>query len=59
VAEEFRSFSEPGQKISAEPTTSTASNESETHRTPNIRTEFPMLKVGNAKCSDPGGTLAN
>jgi hypothetical protein len=28
VAEKVRSFSEPGQKISAEPTTSTASTES-------------------------------
>jgi hypothetical protein len=28
VTEKFRSFSEPGQKISAEPTTSTASTES-------------------------------
>jgi hypothetical protein len=24
------------------------------HRTPNIRTDFPMLNVGNAKCRGPG-----
>jgi hypothetical protein len=29
------------------------------HRTPNIRTDFPMLNVGNAKCSDPGRAVAN
>jgi hypothetical protein len=31
----------------------------ESHRTPNVRTDFPMLKVGNTKYSDPGNPVAN
>jgi hypothetical protein len=29
------------------------------HRTPKIRTDFPMLKVGNGKYSAPGSPVAN
>jgi hypothetical protein len=31
----------------------------ENHRTPKIRTDFPMLKVGNGKYNAPGSPVAN